>query len=126
MRNILRIFLLVGIVSASECFAGYVPKNNGITCVNGKNRFTRAIYGTNSPFRFETSDFPEIGLYMPNMGGSVYFAIKNGDKTKWISKAENIEATYLEAGDMLFRTVRCWERVSSSWKCWPGPTPTEL
>ena len=94
MKNLFKIFLLAGILSANTCWADYVPQNNGIMCVNGKNRFTRAIYGTNSPFRFETSDFPEIGLYMPNMGGSVYFAIQNGEKVKWISKAELVEATY--------------------------------
>lgn len=95
--NLLRYFILtiIAFLQISELKAYYIPNGNGITCINGKNRFTRAIYGTNSPFRFETSDFPEIGLYMPNMGGSVYFAIKNGDKIKWISKAENIEATYL-------------------------------
>ena len=94
MKNLFKIFLLAGILSANTCWADYVPQNNGIMCVNGKNRFTRAIYGTNSPFRFETSDFPEIGLYMPHMGGSVYFAIQNGEKVKWISKAELVEATY--------------------------------
>lgn len=78
-----------------DMHAGYVPQDKGIACVNGKNRFTRAIYGTNSPFRFETSDFPEIGLYMPNMGGSVYFALSDGNRVKWISEAQRIESVYL-------------------------------
>lgn len=75
----------------------YNPEGNKIVCVNGNNRFTRAIYGTNTPFRFETSDFPEIGLYMPNLGGSMYFAITNGKKTKWVRETDYVKAEY-EAG----------------------------
>lgn len=72
----------------------YFPEGKGIACVNGTNRFNRAIYGTNSGFRFETSDFPEIGLYMPNMGGSVYFAIRSGGEVKWIRDAEMVKSVY--------------------------------
>lgn len=82
MKNLFKIFLLAGLFSANTCWADYVPQNNGIMCVNGKNRFTRAIYGTNSPFRFETSDFPEIGLYMPNMGGVCVFRYPEWRKGK--------------------------------------------
>jgi hypothetical protein len=73
---------------------GYYPQGNNIVCVNGTHRFTRAIYGTNTPFRFETSDFPEFGLYMPNLGGSMYFALTNGKQSKWIDKADYIQASY--------------------------------
>ena len=34
----------------------YFLRGEGFINVNGKNRFTRAIYGTNTGFRFETSD----------------------------------------------------------------------
>lgn len=93
MRRICFLCFLLCLLSPAK--AGYVPQHGGIACVNGENRFTRAIYGTNSPFRFETSDFPEIGLYMPNMGGSVCFALKNGYRVKWIREAERVEAVYL-------------------------------
>ena len=53
----------------------YKPEGEEFVITNGNKRFTRAIYGTNTGFRFETSDFPEFGLYMPNLGGSVYMAI---------------------------------------------------
>lgn len=86
------IFLLFFV--CADCMAEYYPKGNKIVCINGKNRFTRAIYGTNTPFRFETSDFPEVGLYMPNMGGSIYFALKKGERIKWIDRADNIESIY--------------------------------
>lgn len=49
----------------------YWPEGNAIVCVNGKNRFTRALYGGSSAFRLETSDYPEFGLFMPYMGGNI-------------------------------------------------------
>lgn len=92
MRKISLALLLFICISVQ---ASYQPAGNGITCINGVNRFTRAIYGTNTPFRFETSDYPEIGLYMPNMGGSAYFAVKRGNVMKWVKDFEYVKSTYI-------------------------------
>ncbi|MBQ8519860.1 MAG: DUF4450 domain-containing protein, partial [Bacteroides sp.] len=72
----------------------YQPNGEEFVSQNGTNRFTRAIYGTNSGFRFETSDFPEFGLYMPNLGGSVYMAISAPTGIKWIKDLESIESRF--------------------------------
>lgn len=53
----------------------YWPEEEGIVCVDGKNRFTRALYGRCEAARLETSDEPEFGLYMPYMGGNLRFDI---------------------------------------------------
>ena len=37
-------------------------------------------------FVLETSDFPEFGLYMPNLGGSVYMAISTPSNITWIKR----------------------------------------
>lgn len=55
----------------------YWPEEDGIVCVNGKHRFTRALYGRCESARLETSDEPEFGLYMPYMGGNVRFDIEH-------------------------------------------------
>ncbi|MCR5394021.1 MAG: DUF4450 domain-containing protein [Bacteroidales bacterium] len=56
----------------------YWPEEDaGIVCVNGKNRFTRALYGRCEAARLETCDEPEFGLYMPYMGGNVRFDIEH-------------------------------------------------
>ena len=55
----------------------YWPEEDGIVCINGKNRFTRALYGRCEAARLETSDEPEFGLYMPYMGGNVRFDIEH-------------------------------------------------
>lgn len=38
----------------------YRPDGDEFVCVNGKNRYTRALYGSHSPFRVETSDRPVL------------------------------------------------------------------
>lgn len=73
----------------------YTPDGEAFVITNGNKRFTRAIYGTNTGFRFETSDFPEFGLYMPGFGGSVYMAVSTPLATVWINELESIESRFL-------------------------------
>ena len=73
----------------------YTPDGEEFVITNGNKRFTRAIYGTNTGFRFETSDFPEFGLYMPNLGGSVYMAIQTPSQPVcWIKDMESVESRF--------------------------------
>lgn len=72
----------------------YTPDGEDFVITNGDKRFTRAIYGTNTGFRFETSDFPEFGLYMPHLGGSLYMAIQTPSRTTWIKDMEFIESRF--------------------------------
>ncbi|MCD8166807.1 MAG: DUF4450 domain-containing protein [Bacteroides sp.] len=72
----------------------YQPDGEEFVITNGDKRFTRAIYGTNTGFRFETSDFPEFGLYMPRLGGSIYLAIASPSGTQWIREMEWIESRF--------------------------------
>lgn len=72
----------------------YQPDGEEFVSLNGKNRFSRAIYGTNTGFRFETSDFPEFGLYMPNLGGSFYMALSTPSGVKWIKDLASIESRF--------------------------------
>lgn len=41
----------------------YRPDGNDFVCINGKNKYTRALYGSHTPFRLETSDFPIFAAY---------------------------------------------------------------
>jgi hypothetical protein len=73
----------------------YKPVGEEFVNVNGDKRFSRAIYGTNTGFRFETSDYPEFGLYMPNLGGSVYLAVKRENKIVWVKDLEWVESRFV-------------------------------
>ncbi len=70
-------------LSSRDIFApralNYWPEGGDFVTVNGRNRFTRALYGGASGFRVETSDRPEFALYMPNMGGNVSLSVCRRD-----------------------------------------------
>ena len=72
----------------------YKPEGEAFTISNGDKRFTRAIYGTNTGFRLETSDYPEFGMYMPNFGGSMYLAISNADTIAWIKDFSSVVSRF--------------------------------
>ncbi|MBC7949164.1 MAG: DUF4450 domain-containing protein [Chitinophagaceae bacterium] len=79
----------------------YAPDGEDFVLVNGKRRFTRALYGTNTGFRVEAGDLPEFALYMPGMGGNFRFALSAGNKAKWITDADVIKTRY-RPGAMLY------------------------
>lgn len=80
----------------------YQPDGEAFVNTNGKARFSRAIYGTNTGFRFETSDYPEFGLYMPNFGGSVYLAVQANGKTTWVNDLATVNNRFVSG----FRTYQ--------------------
>ena len=41
----------------------YQPDGKDVVITNGKLRFNRALYGTNSVFRVEAGDLPEFAMY---------------------------------------------------------------
>jgi hypothetical protein len=63
-------------------------------CENGTRRFNRALYGTNTGFRIETGDLPEFALYMPGMGGNFKLGLISGEKSKWLTAADKIVASW--------------------------------
>src|SRR5436190_17684833 len=79
----------------------YKPEGNDFVCVNGKMRFNRALYGTNTGFRVEAGDLPEFAMYMPGMGGNIKFGLISGNKSKWLINAQNIKTIY-RAGSMIY------------------------
>jgi hypothetical protein len=79
----------------------YHPEGNDFIITNGKRKFVRALYGTNTAFRIEAGDLPEFALYMPGMGGNFKFGIIAGDKSKWIIEAVSVKAIY-RPGSMLY------------------------
>lgn len=86
----------------------YQPDGEAFVNVNGKARFSRAIYGTNTGFRFETSDYPEFGLYMPNFGGSVYLALQAGGRTTWIKDLTQVKSRFVSG-------LRTYELSDPTW-----------
>lgn len=57
----------------------YMPVGRSVTAIDGKVKFNRALYGAHSGFRVDCSDFPEFGIYLPNMGGNMRFFLPDGE-----------------------------------------------
>lgn len=53
----------------------YFPEGDAFSCINGKNRYTRALYGSNTDYRIETSDVPIFALYKQKCYRNVRFVI---------------------------------------------------
>ncbi len=79
----------------------YLPQGNDFILANGKMRFNRALYGTNTAFRVEAGDLPEFALYMPGMGGNFKFGLIAGGKSKWLINANDIKTIY-RPGSMIY------------------------
>ncbi|RXK86594.1 DUF4450 domain-containing protein [Filimonas effusa] len=79
----------------------YRPQNSDFVKVNGKQRFNRALYGTNTAFRVEAGDLPEFALYLPGMGGCLRLGIMYNNESKWLINAQDITTTY-RPGSMLY------------------------
>ena len=77
--------------------ASYYPEGNAFVCVNGNNRYTRALYGSTAEWRVETSDRPIFATYKKNQTGNIRFRISDGRQTMWLDEAEYCKASY-EAG----------------------------
>lgn len=72
----------------------YRPDGDDFVIVNGQKKFNRALYGTHSGFRVETSDVPEFALYLPRMGGNLSFYLQVNQKTLALNDAAYIESRY--------------------------------
>ncbi|MTH16040.1 DUF4450 domain-containing protein [Flavobacterium sp. LC2016-01] len=73
----------------------YAPEENSFVLKNGTRKFNRALYGSNTGFRVETGDLPELAMYMPGMGGNFKLGIVNGKDSKWITEASKIDTRYV-------------------------------
>lgn len=59
----------------------YTPSGMSVSTINGTIKYNRALYGAHTGFRVDCSDFPEFGIYLPNMGGNMKIWLPEGDCT---------------------------------------------
>jgi len=91
MPKITLSFILL--IIATSSFAqprslNYTPDGEDFVCTNGKNRFTRPLYGTHTAWRLETSDMPIFASYnKPNSYNISFYA--NGIPLDSVSYCES-------------------------------------
>lgn len=82
----------------------YTPDDRDFKIENGKLKFNRALYGTNTAFRIEAGDLPEFAFYMPGMGGNCQLALSRRGKTIPLNDARKIITRY-RPGAMMYEVT---------------------
>ncbi|MBW8686792.1 DUF4450 domain-containing protein [Chitinophaga rhizophila] len=73
----------------------YRPAGDSIVCINGANRFTRALYGGHTAYRLETSDRPVFASFMPKNNRHIRFTIATPRHTAIaLDSTSRCEASY--------------------------------
>ena len=87
----------------------YHPDGDEFVCINGKNRYTRALYGSHSPFRVETSDRPVFAFYNNGRGGNISFKIILRDGTEVaLDRTGSCESRYSAGKRTYYLTDTSW------------------
>lgn len=73
----------------------YFPDKGEIVCINGDNRYTRALYGGESAFRLETSDRPVFATFVKGKCKNVSFRLKIKNQEFPLDSTTHCEARYL-------------------------------
>ena len=76
----------------------YWPEGRSIVCVNGDNRYTRALYGSHTLFRLETSDRPIFATYDKGNSKNIRLYLTTGGKTVRLDSTTYCKAEY-EGGE---------------------------
>lgn len=74
--------------------AQYEPEGRTFVCVNGANRYTRALYGSMDEYRVETSDRPIFAIYKKNSCRNIRFRVSYGGEQMQLDSAEYCKAIY--------------------------------
>ena len=75
MKRLFVSMLLAGVAVLSLQAQHYVPKDRAFVCENGNNRFTRALYGSHTDYRIETSDRPIFAIVKKGHHKSLRFEV---------------------------------------------------
>ena len=73
----------------------YLPEGEDFVCVNGENRYTRALYGSPTAWRLETSDRPIFATYVKRDCRNIRFQVRFPDgKVTPLEETSFCEARY--------------------------------
>ncbi len=87
----------------------YVPTADGyISCNNGSNLYTRALYGGNTAFRVETSDRPIFGAFHGKDNRNIHFIVTAAGKSLRLDSTAQCKS-YFRGGE------RRYELTDPSW-----------
>lgn len=116
----------------------YYPDGRDIVCQDGDKRYNRALYGSYTEFRLETSDRPIFAIYRSKAHKNIRFRLTANAKTTPLEQTAHTEARY-NAGKRVYRlTDDSWgkgvltitvllqpDKESAIWKFEPQGMPAD-
>ncbi len=88
----------------------YEPGEGGFVCENGRNRFTRALYGGHSNYRLETSDRPVFALFVNSRTcRHVDFRMTCGESTVALDSTDYCRAVYADGERRYLLRHKGWD-----------------
>ena len=95
-----RVFLIIALLVWLSTFAQersqqYVPRGHSFVCENGTNRYTRALYGSHTDWRLETSDRPVFAVVKKGHHRNIRFEFEKDGVVQRRQRIENV----FSAGD---------------------------
>ncbi|SFW28366.1 DUF4450 domain-containing protein [Chitinophaga sancti] len=108
----------------------YHPEGKEFVCINGKNRYTRALYGGPTAFRLETGDRPVFAAYIDKNSQHISFWVTMpGKGRKALDSTSFCEARYLAGkrsyllrdsswgnGELRISVLAFYDREGAVWK----------
>lgn len=92
----------------AERSLNYFPSGEDIVCVNGENRYTRALYGGYTDYRVETSDMPIFAIYKKSGYRNIRFRAIYNDKEVQLEHADFCEARYSDGSRRYIVKDKAW------------------
>ena len=86
----------------------YYPDGRDIVCLNGSGRYTRALYGTHTRFRLETSDKPVFAVYDKENSRNIRFYLRYRGQELQLDYASWCEARYQGGRRSYLLRDRAW------------------
>jgi len=72
----------------------YLPDGHDFVCQDGTNRYTRALYGSHTEYRVETSDRPIFAIFRKRAHRNIRFTLTRNGKTIPLESTTHCEARY--------------------------------
>ena len=102
----------VSIMAATGRKQQYFPDGRDIVCQDGDKRYNRALYGSYTEYRLETSDRPIFAVYRSKAHKNIRFRLTANGKTTPLEQTTHAEARY-NAGKRVYKlTDASWRKGS--------------
>lgn len=101
----------------------YYPDGEDFVCENGKNRFTRPLYGTHTAWRLETSDRPVFASYDKPKSRHIAFRVQSNGQSIALDSTEYCEARYTPGRRSYILSDSRWKQENREGKLYVTALP---